>query len=156
MAGPRRRTARDRPRYEDLEEREQAMSDMAASWLRRLLRRPYTQFTHTEAESAPPGTRGAAMETGSLDGKQALLSQAQILEYVNDAAIVVDPDSRILSWNRAAEAIYGWAATEVLGKALDDIIPVIRFLDGSGIDDVMAAYDRDGYWNGEVIQRHRD
>ncbi|HZB95815.1 MAG TPA: PAS domain S-box protein, partial [Herpetosiphonaceae bacterium] len=75
---------------------------------------------------------------------------------VNDAAIIIDTNKQILSWNRAAEAIYGWVAAEVLGKCVDDVIPVIRFLNGSTIHDVRVAYEHEGYWNGEVIQRHRD
>ncbi len=36
---------------------------------------------------------------------------------------MVDLDSRVLLWNRAAERMYGWTAKEVLGKFLPNISP---------------------------------
>src|ERR671917_217485 len=79
-----------------------------------------------------------------------------ILDHVNDAVIATDPELRILSWNRAAEAIYGWQAAEVLGKALPEIIPVNSYLDGSDRETVLAEMHRASLWKGEVVQRHRD
>src|SRR5919199_831981 len=53
--------------------------------------------------------------------------EAMILEQVNDAVIALDLDLRILTWNKAAEMIYGWHAVEVIGKLATEIIPVIRY-----------------------------
>lgn len=44
-------------------------------------------------------------------------------ETTSDAFVCADPDSRIIHWNRAAEAIFGWTAAEALGQPLDIIIP---------------------------------
>lgn len=41
----------------------------------------------------------------------------------NDAIITADPDGRIAFWNRAAEAMFGFTAAEVLGQPLTVIIP---------------------------------
>jgi PAS domain S-box-containing protein len=48
---------------------------------------------------------------------------ANILQDSADAIITLDPDDRILSWNRGAEAIFGHPAAEMLGKSIEVIIP---------------------------------
>ena len=50
------------------------------------------------------------------------LDQA-IVEQAPDAIIFADCAGAIRVWNRAAEAVFGYAAAEVLGKSLDVIIP---------------------------------
>jgi PAS domain S-box-containing protein len=80
-----------------------------------------------------------------------------ILEQVNDAVIALDLDLRILTWNKAAEMIYGWHAVEVIGKLATEIIPVIRYSEaGVTRDAIMDALRWDGYWKGQVVQQHRD
>jgi PAS domain S-box-containing protein len=46
-----------------------------------------------------------------------------IVEQAPDAVIFSDPEGLIRVWNRGAEAIFGYAAPEVLGASLDVIIP---------------------------------
>jgi PAS domain S-box-containing protein len=46
-----------------------------------------------------------------------------IVEQAPDAVIFADRDGAIRVWNRGAEAIFGYAAPEVLGASLDVIIP---------------------------------
>lgn len=48
---------------------------------------------------------------------QAIVAQAP------DALIYADRDGIIRIWNAAAESVFGYAATEVLGKNMDIIIP---------------------------------
>jgi PAS domain S-box-containing protein len=54
-----------------------------------------------------------------------------IMESANDAIITADSRGDILSWNKAASAIFGYEQTEVLGKSLTIIIP----------DEYKAAHD---------------
>jgi PAS domain S-box-containing protein len=49
---------------------------------------------------------------------------AGILEIADDAIISVDADQRILLFNAGAERIFGYAASEVLGAALDLLLPL--------------------------------
>jgi PAS domain S-box-containing protein len=58
-----------------------------------------------------------AFEPAKLNLFQAIVEQAP------DAIIFADRDGAIRVWNRGAETIFGYAATEVLGKSLDVIIP---------------------------------
>jgi PAS domain S-box-containing protein len=48
---------------------------------------------------------------------------ANILQDSADAIITLDPDDYITAWNRGAEAIFGFAAQEVVGRHLNVIIP---------------------------------
>ncbi len=47
---------------------------------------------------------------------------ARLLRHINDAVIATDDQIRITAWNRAAERIYGWTATEVMGRSLDEVL----------------------------------
>lgn len=49
-----------------------------------------------------------------------------IAETTTDAFVCSDADSRIILWNRAAEAMFGWTADEALGQSLDLIIPHVH------------------------------
>jgi len=46
-----------------------------------------------------------------------------ILNDAADAIIVLNENDRIVMWNKAAEAIYGWRAEEVVGKSISLIVP---------------------------------
>lgn len=46
-----------------------------------------------------------------------------IAQTTTDAFVCADADSRIILWNRAAEAMFGWSAAEAIGQSLDIIIP---------------------------------
>ncbi len=47
-----------------------------------------------------------------------------ILDQAGDAVIFADRTGTIRRWNRAAQALFGFAAGEALGQSLDLIIPV--------------------------------
>jgi PAS domain S-box-containing protein len=45
-----------------------------------------------------------------------------ILEAALDAHVTMDQDGNVFSWNRQAEALFGWSLQEVQGKRLADLI----------------------------------
>ena len=58
-----------------------------------------------------------------------------IAESANDAIVSIDGAGTVVSWNRAAERIFGYAATEALGKPLGTIIPArYRTAHGEGLE----------------------
>jgi len=62
----------------------------------------------------------------------------EILNSAGDAIIFADRTGAIRRWNRAAAAVFGFAAEEVLGQSLDLIIPVrLRDAHWAGFDAAM-------------------
>jgi PAS domain S-box-containing protein len=91
--------------------------------------------------------------TDRKHAEAALQRQAQLIEASHDAIIVRDPTGVILQWNAGAEETYGWRAAEVLGQ-------VTHTLFHTGFspsrDDLEAAMERDGRWDGELRHTRRD
>jgi PAS domain S-box-containing protein len=82
-----------------------------------------------------------------------LRRQAQLIEASHDAIIVREPGGRILQWNAGAQEIYGWQAADAVGQVTHTLFqtgfPV-------SLDDVEAALDRPGRWDGELRHTRRD
>ena len=75
-------------------------------------------------------------------------------EYVSDAIIYTDPDFTIKAWNQAAEVMYGWQATEVIGKSVPEVLKTEFLHDRQ--EDVAARFLQEGHWKGEVVQKRKD
>ncbi|NJN97581.1 MAG: PAS domain S-box protein [Anaerolineales bacterium] len=85
--------------------------------------------------------------------EQQLRYQANLLQNVSDAIIATDANFKITSWNRAAEAIYGWSAAEVMGLSTTDLFQVeYNKFPPEQIDQDFQAQ---GFWQGEVTQKVR-
>ncbi len=80
---------------------------------------------------------------------------AHIAQNHLDAVITTDNNYNILSWNEAAERLYGWKKEEVLGKFVDDILHTEYFTNTSGLEASKRLLSR-GYWKGKVIQKRKD
>ena len=89
-----------------------------------------------------PGQRDAALDLQS------------VLDALPRAIIVTDPDARILLWNQQAQALYGWAADEVLGKAVTDVLVPASEQDGAA--SILTEVNAGGAWEGDFTVLHRD
>ncbi|MFL6390080.1 MAG: PAS domain S-box protein [Terriglobales bacterium] len=70
-------------------------------------------------------------ERKRADEARALL--AAVVEFSEEGILAVSMDKKVLSWNRGAEAIYGYSAEEIIGKSVaSTIIP----------PECMEEYDR--------------
>lgn len=80
--------------------------------------------------------------------------QARMLDSVVDAVTAADPTGTIIYWNEAAERMYGWQASEMIGRQL---IEVVNF--GMSREDARRIFDRltaGETWAGEYVVCHRD
>ncbi|MCB8945319.1 MAG: PAS domain S-box protein [Ardenticatenaceae bacterium] len=82
------------------------------------------------------------------------LYQANLLDNVSDAVVSTDAAFAIRSWNKGAEALYGWLAEEAMGRRISELLPT-TYPDADG-DAVTAQFLEQGYWQGEVIHMCRD
>lgn len=48
---------------------------------------------------------------------------ARAWEGAGEPFLALDGEGRVIGWNRPAEALFGWAAPEVLGRSLADVLP---------------------------------
>ena len=80
-------------------------------------------------------------------------ADAGLLEQVQDAVFVCDPEDRILFWNHAAASLYGWSAEEVRGKLSAEVLHTeqVRKLGGAAHTTLV-----EGYWAGELRQERKD
>jgi PAS domain S-box-containing protein len=79
---------------------------------------------------------------------------ANLVENVSDAIISSDLDFNIKSWNKGAESIYGWRASEVMGKRVGEVTHIEYPY--NEYTSIVEQFLEQGYWRGEVIQRHKD
>ena len=99
--------------------------------------------------SRPTSVAGAAESNDSTVRLQTLL-----LDAVGQAVIATDVEGRITYWNRCAEAMYGWSASEAIGRNVLDVTPTDASL--AQAEEIMARLRRGECWSGEFIVRRRD
>ncbi len=105
-----------------------------------------------DAAHRPLRMIGVCLDVTERKQRDALLSfQANALAQVEDAVFAFDHDLRITCWNKAAERLYGFAETEVLGRPVTDIIRY-RWLQPEDEVAYREAVRTAGFWRGEVIQ----
>jgi PAS domain S-box-containing protein len=72
---------------------------------------------------------------------------------MHDAVFSTSMDFKILTWNKAAERIYGWRAEEVMGREAAEILKT-QIPDDERLR-IRREFIEKGYWTGEYIQRDR-
>jgi PAS domain S-box-containing protein len=68
----------------------------------------------------------AALEAHEAERSRLRAELAAIVDSSSDAILSRTRDGVIISWNRAAERMYGYSDTEAIGQRLDDVIPPER------------------------------
>ncbi|MEP0806693.1 MAG: PAS domain S-box protein [Chloroflexota bacterium] len=86
--------------------------------------------------------------------EERLRYHASLLENVSDAVIATDARFVIQSWNKGAEALYGWTAKEAIGNSVAELIPTTY--PNEPRQKVLEQFMKNGFWKGEVIQQHKD
>ena len=80
--------------------------------------------------------------------------ERSVLEALPHAVITTDLDGRVTFWNRAAEKLYGWRATEVIGRSILEVTPTAD--SATEATAIMASLKLGEKWAGEFQVRHRD
>ncbi len=86
--------------------------------------------------------------------EERLRYQALLLSNVQDAVISTDLEFHVRTWNRGAEQLYGWTATEAIGQKVSKLLQTEGIEGSSTIaaDVLLQA----GHWHGEVLQWTKD
>lgn len=80
--------------------------------------------------------------------------QASLLDQVHHAVLATDMSGSVTYWNKQAEAMYGWAADEILGRNL--FAMTLPEPDAAVTEMVVNALTDHGVWEGEVELLHKD
>ena len=76
------------------------------------------------------------------------------MDLAYDAIFVLRlPDNVITYWNRGAEDLYGWRASEAIGK---NSVDLLHTLHDRPRDEIVAEVIRSGRWSGSILQTRRD
>jgi two-component system sensor histidine kinase UhpB len=80
--------------------------------------------------------------------------QADLLKAVGQAVVATNAEGKITYWNRPAETLYGWSATEALDKNLSELI----LTEGStcGATTMPVELKQGQNWCGEIVVHRRD
>jgi len=98
-----------------------------------------------------------ALEQAAFARRSAAASRArdEALERVEEAVVVADADERVVSWNRAAERLYGLRAEDAIGSLLPDCFYPL-WLDAESRLKAWRAVAARGVWLGPARLSARD
>ena len=118
--------------------------------------RAQTYFDEIDGRRKPVRVSGIVIDI--TQQKEAEIASAQlsaIVESSVDAIYSYDFDGTILSWNRSAEMLYGYAASEILGRNISLILPQERANEAT--DKIIPAIKSGGSLkNVETVRVRRD
>jgi PAS domain S-box-containing protein len=150
---------------------DQADADVVAQLLRSATAEAQGKPIEIRATRNDGATFDAELSVGSIKGaglvciirditarkaqERQLRYHASLQENVSDAVIVTDAAFQIQSWNKAAERIYGWCAEEAIGRMIVDVLRTEFTAPDARAHNVQQLREQ-GWWQGEVVQHHRD
>jgi two-component system, cell cycle sensor histidine kinase and response regulator CckA len=106
--------------------------------------------------NAYPSAQGVAVYfrdvTDEHAGRQRLVEQAALLDESQDAILVRDLDGTVTYWNAGAERLYGWSASEAMGRRYADLVVAG---DPSAVEEATRAVLNDAMWSGELRNHTR-
>jgi PAS domain S-box-containing protein len=85
--------------------------------------------------------------------EEQLREQAALLDHATDAIIVQDLEGVVLYWNKSAERMYGWEASEAKGKNVRDLYYKENL---SHYRAARSALLKEGKWFGEIRQHTKE
>lgn len=79
--------------------------------------------------------------------------QAELIQLAHDALFTRDLGSRVIFWNKGAEALYGYSAQQAQGHISHSLLQT-RF--PVPLSEIEEHVEHDGLWEGELVQTCRD
>jgi PAS domain S-box-containing protein len=79
--------------------------------------------------------------------------QSVLLDETRDAILIRDLEDRVLWWNKGAERMYGWQASEAVGQNVYELLGLRRVM---GFQDMGTALAERGEWTGEMHHLTKD
>jgi PAS domain S-box-containing protein/diguanylate cyclase (GGDEF)-like protein len=76
-----------------------------------------------------------------------------LLNALGQAIIVTDPDDVVVSWNPAAEHMYGWTAAEAIGQRATKLVPAESADQAASVKKALLSGQS---WTGDILVRRRD
>lgn len=89
--------------------------------------------------------------TARKEAEEKLRFQAQLLDSVQEAVIATDIDGHFIYWGKGAQSLYGYQASEVIGKSILSIVSDLSDNEIS-LDNIFNGYT----WLGKYLQRRKD
>jgi PAS domain S-box-containing protein len=77
---------------------------------------------------------------------------ASLLELSQDAIIIRDADNHVTFWNRGAHEMYGYSADEALWRPIHELLRT----DSAPWAALNKQLDETGFFDGKLLQRHKD
>jgi len=78
--------------------------------------------------------------------------QASLLDKAQDAIVVRDLEHRVLYWNKGAERLFGWAASEAIGQNAFELLSKTQ---GDACLEALRCVVETGEWSGELVHATR-
>lgn len=109
-------------------------------------------------QNKPIRMMGICMDINERKNAEEILrEQNLVISSASDAVFSTDESFMIKTWNQAAEHIFGWEATEVIGKATVSIFdPVYPTLNGTAREQAIEQLMNKGSWRGEILFHKKD
>jgi PAS domain S-box-containing protein len=92
--------------------------------------------------------------TQRKQAEQKIQFQARLLDAVQQSVVATDLAGNIIYWNRYAEQLYGWEASEVLGRSVVDVTPAATTKEQAV--EIMSRLQMGESWSGEFWVQQRD
>jgi PAS domain S-box-containing protein len=89
-----------------------------------------------------------------LSAEEKIRLQAQLLDRVEQAILVIDLTGRIVFWNRFAERLYGWTEDEVQSRDITEVLAAAGLMESVRTN--LEQLRRGAGWSGEFHVQRRD
>jgi PAS domain S-box-containing protein len=113
-----------------------------------------SKFPILDHQGEPALFGGVAVDITERQSTEELLKQqADMLNHSSDAILAWKIGGGIVYWNRGAEELYGWSASEVVGRGSHELLSLHP---SSPVSDLEACLAREGRWSGELSHITKD